>query len=183
MNLISTLTNHFPYIGQFILLILGSIGLPIPEDSILVLCGFLISHDIVEPVPAILTVYTGLLISDFLLYAFGKKYGRAIVVHKRFRKVLSSQWLSKLEEMFAKRGVLIVLFGRHLAGLRAQIFLAAGVLRMSSVKFLITDAFSSLFTMALMVGIGYVGGKSLLILRKNITRIEHVVIVFIRQTP
>ncbi len=82
--------------------------------------------------------------------------------------------LSLLEDKFAKLGVLFILIGRHLFGLRAQIFLAAGVTKMSAVKFLLADAFSSLFTIALMVGAGFAGGYSLEIIRTHVARIEHL---------
>ncbi|MDI6727600.1 MAG: hypothetical protein QMD44_01570, partial [Thermodesulfovibrionales bacterium] len=75
---ISTLVEHFPYIGLFLLLILGGIGFPFPEDTTLILCGFLISTHVVKPVPALLVVYAGLLITDFSLYFVGKKYGRMV---------------------------------------------------------------------------------------------------------
>jgi membrane protein DedA with SNARE-associated domain len=32
--------EHFPYIGIFLLLVLGDIGLPFPEDGTLILSGF-----------------------------------------------------------------------------------------------------------------------------------------------
>jgi membrane protein DedA with SNARE-associated domain len=173
---ISAILQRFPYFGLFVLLILGGIGFPFPEDTTLILCGFLIAEGAVRPFPALLVVYSGVLITDLGLYFVGKKYGRMIVTHKRFLKILSPERISLLEEKFNKRGILVVLFGRHLIGLRAQIFLVAGVMRMSFLKFLITDAVSSSFTITFMVGAGYMGGNSFRILRKDITRVEHVAI-------
>jgi membrane protein DedA with SNARE-associated domain len=128
----TTLINHFPYGGIFLLLLLGEIGLPFPEDATLILSGFLTAHEVVKPLPAFFVVYSGLLITDFLLYSAGKKYGRSIVEHKRFHKIISPDTLSKLEEKFRKWGGLVVFLGRHVWGLRAQIFLAAGVMRIST---------------------------------------------------
>ena len=173
---ITPFIEHFSYLGIFILLILGGIGLPFPEDTTLILSGFLVSHDIIKPLPGFLVIYAGLLMSDFVLYWVGKKYGRRIVEHKTFQKLISSERLFNLEEKFKKWGVLVVLFGRHLLGLRAQIFLVAGVMRMHPLKFLIADAGTALFTIALMGGIGYVGGNSLQVLKKDLTRIEHIAI-------
>jgi membrane protein DedA with SNARE-associated domain len=48
---------------------------------------------------------------------------------------------------------------------------------MSPVKFLVADAATALLTIALMGGIGYVGGNSVQILKKDLTRIEHIAIV------
>jgi membrane protein DedA with SNARE-associated domain len=174
-----SILEHFPYPGLFILLILGGIGFPLPEDTTLILCGFLISTKIIKPIPALLTVYSGLLATDFFLHYVGKKYGRAVVDKRKFRKILTPERLSRLEEKFRRRGILIILVGRHVAGLRAQIFIVSGVVKMSSIKFLVADAFSSLFTIALMVGAGYAGGNSLQIIRRDITRVEHIGILLI----
>ncbi len=173
---ISAIIEHFPYWGLFLLLVLGGIGLPFPEDTTLILCGFLISTDVVRVAPALLVVYAGVLLTDLLLYFVGRKYGRMIVTHKRFHKIISPERLSLLEDKFSRRGILVILVGRHLVGLRAQILLAAGVMRMSLLKFLAADAFSASLTIALMVGAGYIGGNSLQIIKKDITRIEHVAI-------
>jgi membrane protein DedA with SNARE-associated domain len=173
---ISAIVEQFPYLGLFVLLILGGIGFPFPEDTTLILCGFLIFNGVTKPLSALFVVYSGVLITDLGLYFVGKKYGRMIVTHKRFLKILSPERLSLLEEKFNKRGILVVLLGRHLIGLRAQILLVAGVMRMSFLKFLITDAVSSSLTIAFMVGAGYMGGNSFQIIKRDITRVEHVAI-------
>jgi len=41
---------------------------------------------------------------------------------------------------------------------------------------LVIDAVSASITMAFMVGAGYMGGNSLQIIKKDITRVEHVAI-------
>ncbi len=179
MDRILAITGHFPYIGIFVLLILGGIGFPFPEDATLILCGFLISHKAVQLIPALFVVYSGLLIADVFLYFIGRKYGRMIVAHKRFHRIISPEKLSTLEDKFNKKGVFLILIGRHMFGLRAQIFLVAGVMKMSFLRFLTADAVSSIFTMALMIGLGYIGGNSLQVIRRDITRIEHIAIFFI----
>lgn len=171
--------EHFPYLGVFLLLVLGDVGFPFPEDATLILSGFLIAQKVTKPLPTLLVVYSGLLLTDFSLYWVGKKYGRRVVEHKRFRRIISFERLSRLEEKFKRWGIWVVFFGRHLLGLRAQIFLAAGVMRMPALKFLVADAASAILTISLMVGIGYWGGNSIQILQKDVKRIEHIgVVVF-----
>jgi len=171
--------NHFPYFGLFILLILGGIGFPFPEDATLLLSGFLMAQAVIQPFPAFWVVYSGLLITDFFLYSAGRKYGRRLVEHRRFQRILSPDQISKLEEKFKKWGTYVIFFGRHILGFRAQIFLVAGVMRMPAVKFLIADAISALITIGLWGGIGYLGGNSIQILKNDIKRIEHIAIVFL----
>ena len=173
------LIQNSPYLGLFILLILGTLGLPFPEDGILLLSGFLTAQQLIKPLPAFLVIYSGLLTTDFLLYSVGKKYGRRIVEHKRFQKIISLNRVAKLEEKFKKWGILVVFFGRHLLGLRAQIFLVAGVMKMSWKKFLMVDAASALLTITLWGGLGYVGGNSIQALRRDITNIKQMLMVIL----
>jgi membrane protein DedA with SNARE-associated domain len=177
MNAVPDLVLQHPVAGLFVLLILGGLGLPFPEDATLILCGVLISWEIVHPVRALVVVYLGLLCADTLVYLIGMKYGRMIVTHRRFHRFLPPEKFAQLEGRFNSKGVWFILAGRHLMGLRIQIFLVAGVMRMQYLKFILADAVSSLFTVSLMVGIGYVGGNSYEIIRKDVTRLEHAAVI------
>jgi membrane protein DedA with SNARE-associated domain len=168
------LVQQFPYIGLFALLILGGIGLPFPEDATLLLSGILVAQEVIEPVRAILVIYVGLLLTDFFLYAVGKKYGRWVVEHKRFHRIISPENMAKVEEKVKTWGIWAIFLGRHVIGLRAQLFLVAGVMRIPAIKFLIVDAVSALFTIGIWGGIGYWGGNSIPVWVKDLKRIEHI---------
>jgi membrane protein DedA with SNARE-associated domain len=171
--------EHFPYLGLFGLIILGTLGLPFPEDSILLLCGFLAARNHIKPLQAFFVIYSALLITDFLLYSVGKKCGRRIVEHRRFQKVITNNRLAKLETKFKKWGTLVVFFGRHVLGLRAQIFLVAGVLNMSCKKFLLADGISAIISIALWGGLGFAGGNHIDRWRRDITNIESILMVLL----
>lgn len=174
---ISSAVENFPYVSLFALLILGGIGLPFPEDATLILGGFLVASGDTKLLPTAVVLYCGLLSADYFLYSMGRKYGRKIVTHKRFHRILSPEKFARLEKQFERRGSLIIILGRHLIGLRAQLFIVAGVMHMSKLRFIIADAIASVFTMGLMMGAGYVGGNSLLIIEKDVKRIEHFAII------
>jgi membrane protein DedA with SNARE-associated domain len=176
MDSLSPFFEQFPAIGLFSLLILGGVGLPFPEDATLILCGFLIANNLARPLHALIAVYAGLLVADVILYSFGVRYGRAILTHRRFKKILSSERLSKYEDIFHRRGVLFILIGRHLMGLRVHVFLVAGIMKMPFAKFIMADAVSAVITISIMTGIGYLGGNSLGIIMQDIKRIEHLAV-------
>ena len=150
--------EHFSYLGLFTLLILGTLGFPFPEDSILILNGFLVARRVVNPLAAFLVVYAGLLMTDYSLYWVGKKYGRGVVELTRFRKIMTPQRLSRLEVQFQRWGGFVVFFGRFLFGLRAQVFLTAGILRMSRIRFLISDGLSAAIMLLFWGAVGFYGG-------------------------
>ena len=174
----SNLINNYPYTGIFVTLILGGIGLPFPEDATLLLSGLLIAHGTIRLFPTFLIVYPLILIIDFFVFFVGKRYGRMLVQHQRFGKLISPEKLFKFEEKFRRRGALVVLFGRHILGLRTPIFLAAGVTRMSVTKFLIVDAATALLTVALFWGgIGLLGDSRIEVLKAEATKVGHIAMV------
>ena len=133
------------------------------------------AQGVIRPVPAILVIYSGLLVTDFFLYMVGRKYGRRVVEHRKFHKIISPDNLSKIEGKFKTWGSWVLFLGRHVIGLRAQLFLAAGVMRIPPIKFLIVDAVSALFTIGIWGGIGYWGGNSIPVWVKDLKRVEHIV--------
>ena len=133
------------------------------------------AQDIIQSLPALFIIYPTLLMTDFSLYWIGKRYGRKVVEVKIFHRTMSLNRLLKLEEKFQKWGIWIVFFERHLFGVRAQIFLAAGVMRMPARKFLLAEALSALITMAMMIGIGYFGGSQIQILREDLARMNRMI--------
>ena len=72
----------------------------------------------------------------------------------------------------------MILFGRHILGLRTPIFLAAGVTRMSITKFLIVDGTTALLTVALFWGgIGLLGDSRIEVLNTEATKVGCVAII------
>ena len=137
----------------------------------------LVAQNIMNPLPGLLVVYIGLLTTDFLLYSIGKRYGRKLIEHRIFRNFISPARLSQLERKFEKWGNWVLLTGRLIWGVRAQVLMAAGVMRMPWPKFLRTDAVSACLTMTLWVGIGCWGGLHVPVLREDIIRIQKIILV------
>jgi len=170
--------NSYPYTGIFLTLILGGIGLPFPEDATLLLCGFLIAHGTIKLFPTFLVVFPLLLTTDFFVFFVGKKYGRMLVQHQTFRKWISPEKFLKLEEKFRRRGALVVLFGRHILGLKTQLLLLAGVMKMSVRKFLIVDGATALLTVGIFWGgIGLLGEERIEMLKAEVAKIGHIATV------
>ena len=146
--------EHFPYLGIFLLLLLGTLGGPFPEDTTLMLSGFLVTRDVIRLIPALAVVYPTLLLTDLFLYGLGRRYGRRVIEHRRFEKILSVERLHRIEERFGKWGIWLILTGRQLPILRSQVFLVSGIMRMRFTRFLMADAVSALITIAIVGGMG-----------------------------
>lgn len=164
----------FSYLGLFVLLILGGLGVPFfPEDLILISCGMLISFEIIDPIPGVSLAYLGLVISDSLLYYAGRRFGRRIVTNRRFEKIVSPHKFLLLERKFVKHSILIMLAGRLLIGFRTQVFILAGVTKVPFIKFFLIDAFGSAIVLTIMVSAGYFGGRFLENVKKGMLYMEY----------
>lgn len=153
--------EQFSYPGLFLLLILGSLGFPFPEDAILLFSGYLICTDVLNPVSVALVAYVGVLASDFIIYSMGRRYGRRVVTHPRFHRLLSPERLASLESKFQRCGNILIFLGRHLWGLRSQIFLTAGIMGIPPKKFLLIDALAALITVPVMMTLGCASSQKL----------------------
>ena len=109
---------------------------------------------------------------SLIIYTVGRKYGRYILTRQMFHKFLPPEKFDRIEERFNKNGAMYIVFGRHIPGLRAQIFLASGILRLPFFRFFFADAFSSVWTIGLWLWVGFKGGEMLPIVKQYIKHIE-----------
>jgi membrane protein DedA with SNARE-associated domain len=142
-------------------------GFPFPEDAVLLASGAVVSQGVTHIVPTLSIAYFGVVAGDLILYYIGRRYGRRLVMHSRFGKVLTRERLKRAKGWFHRWGDSLVFFGRHLVGVRAQIFLCAGVFKLSARRVLVYDSLSAFIGVPLMVGLGYFFGKNLPALYKK----------------
>jgi membrane protein DedA with SNARE-associated domain len=158
---ISSFVMHFSYLGILLCLLLGALGLPFPEDAILITSGFLVAQKTLNLYLTLAVLYAGLITSDLVIYYIGRHYGRKVVDHKWFGMLVSKERLYWVESHFKRRGAWVILIGRQVFGIRSQIILLSGVMRVKLSRFLAADAAAALITIGIMVTAGLVGGKAL----------------------
>src|SRR5260370_29382653 len=70
---------HYGYVAIFSLLVLGIIGLPIPDETLLLFVGYLIYRGQLRPIPSLISAFLGSLCWITLSYAFGRTFGLHVV--------------------------------------------------------------------------------------------------------
>jgi len=160
--------DTFTYAGIFAFLMLTLFGFPFPEDAVLLLSGVVASQGVTKFIPTLLIAYIGVIAGDFILYYIGRKFGRKIVDHEWFGRFITESRLKRAEAWFDKWGNMLVFYGRHLVGFRAQVFLCAGVFRLQFRRVVIYDSLSALISVPLMVGLGYYFGRNLPAIKEKI---------------
>lgn len=170
---------HLIYLGMYGLLLLSAMGMPLPEDLTLAAAGYLISKDLMSPLPAALVGIAGVLSGDQIVYSLGKHFGPKVVAHRWFSHVLSPARYRWIRGRFARHGTKMVFFARFVSGLRGPVFVAAGILNMPRGRFLVYDCAGALFHVPLFILAGFLAGPHLESLILQIHRAWQVVLLLL----
>jgi membrane protein DedA with SNARE-associated domain len=150
----------FTYSGIFLFLMLTVFGFPFPEDAVLLLAGAVVSQGIIRIIPTLCVSYVGVVTGDLILYYIGRRYGILIVTDRRFHRIVSEARMEKVGRWFHRWGNSLIFFGRYLVGVRAQVFLCAGIFRISAGRVLLYDSVSAMIGVPAMIYLGYFFGSN-----------------------
>lgn len=154
--------DHVSYLGIIVILVLTGCGLPLPEEVPIVAAGIASSVGKLNPWWAFFSCLLGALGGDAVLYAIGYHFGHSLITrHPRFAHLLHAEREAGIEQMIRRHEVKVFFLSRFMVGVRAPVFLAAGVLRIPFYRFLIIDAFCATTVVGLIFGLSYAYGDRL----------------------
>ena len=110
--------TQYGYIALFFLLMLGIVGLPIPDETIMVFCGYLIQRGTFQAAPTWLTAFAGSICGITLSYFIGRTLGMTVVL--RYGKYIhfTPDRLNKVLKWFERVGHWALFIGYYIAGVR-----------------------------------------------------------------
>jgi membrane protein DedA with SNARE-associated domain len=118
--------THYGYAGIFSLLALGIVGLPIPDETLLVFVGYLIFRGRLHTVPAFVSAFAGAVCGITLSYGLGRGFGIFLVPRwGRFLR-LSPERLERVQDWFRRSGRWVLVFGYYVPGVRHLTAYVAG---------------------------------------------------------
>ncbi len=129
------------YLGIFLGILATGLGFPMPEELPIVLGGALSGSEHAIWWLMLPVCIVGVVIGDSFLYLIGRFWGARLVQIPFVRDhLLTPERLESISENFDKHGIKILLFARLTPGIRAPIFLTAGISRLAPTKFLLADS-------------------------------------------
>jgi len=147
--------NNFTYLGIFAVLLLGSLGVPIPEEMPIIAAAVLSHEGLVGWWLALPVCLLGVLSGDMVLYWAGRHWGEQILNWRLVRLALSPAREQWLKAAFRRHALKTVVTARHVPGVRAAAFLTAGSAGVPFWKFLVADGGAALFGVPLAFGLAY----------------------------
>jgi membrane protein DedA with SNARE-associated domain len=155
---ISEILRDLGYAGLALLMLAETVFPPIPSEAVLPLAGYLVEQGDFRFLTVLITATAGSVLGSVLLYEAARHGGRPFA--NRFVRIgrLDPQKLDEAERWFARRGPLVVLFGRFVPGVRSLVALPAGLLRMPRWEYLLFTVVGSAVWNAALVGAGWALG-------------------------
>jgi membrane protein DedA with SNARE-associated domain len=126
--------HSLEYVGVFVLILAGSLYLPVPTELTLPLFGFLIGNGRLSFVPVLLAATAARVCAALVLYAVGFRLREArlrrVIKHFERSKLLFVSDFETASAVFERHGGKAILVGHLIPGVGALVSVPAGLKRM-----------------------------------------------------
>src|SRR4029077_18070333 len=127
-----------------------------PEELPVVLGGALVAKKLAYWWAMLPTCIVGVIIGDSFVYLIGRFWGARLIESPYIRKhLLTPERLQKISSNFHDYGIRILLFARLTPGIRAPIFLTAGITKLPLIRFVLADGIYAVPGVTILFGLGY----------------------------
>jgi membrane protein DedA with SNARE-associated domain len=151
--------SQYGYAGLFGLLVLGIVGLPIPDETLLVFSGSLISQGHLDPALTFIAAFAGSTGGISLSYCLGRFLGHGFV-HRYGKYVhLTDQRIEQVNRWFHRMGHWLLTFGYYIPAVRHFTAFVAG---MSGLEYRVFAAYAypgAAIWISTFLGLGYFVGE------------------------
>lgn len=168
--------SQYGYAALFVLLVLGIVGLPIPDETLLAFAGYLVFKGVLSWVPTVLTGFLGSACGITVSYAVGRSLGTYSV--DRFGPWLhvSHARMEQVRTWFTHRGRFLLVFGYFVPGVRHFTAFVAGSSGLSWKEFAVFAYSGALLWSLCFITLGYVLEERWSRLSATVHRIVFVVV-------
>jgi membrane protein DedA with SNARE-associated domain len=155
-GLTEQLIGQLGYVGIALILVLGGLGLPVPEEAPIILAAMLSRTGKMRWELALTACFVGVLLGDFIVYFIGYFYGERVLSLPLTRKFLTREREVQIKGYFHRHGFKILILGRFAVGFRTAAYLTAGILQLPVIRLFLTDLLAATLSTTLMFGLGYI---------------------------
>ena len=152
--------SQYGYGGLFALLLLGIVGLPIPDETLLVFSGYLISSGKLRLLLTFLTAFLGAASGISISYWLGRTLGhKAVEKYGRYVHLTAGR-LDRVQRWFGKIGNWLLSVGYFIPGVRHFTAVVAGMSGVPYRTFALYAYSGAAIWVAFFLTIGYAVGEN-----------------------
>lgn len=149
----------YGYMALFSLFFLGILGMPLPEETLLVFSGFLVSTGQLQYLPTLLICFLGSITAMTAAYWIGRTLGFAFIDRYRKRLGMGYTLYKKTEDWFNRVGKWALPLGYFIPGVRQYTAYFAGITKLPFPTFMLFTYAGGLFWSLLFVTLGWQLGE------------------------
>jgi membrane protein DedA with SNARE-associated domain len=161
-----------------LLLLIGGIGVPIPEEVVVLSAGASVHRGVLPIEIAVAACVAGVLAGDLLLFSTARRLGPAALERPSFHKLLPPGRRARIHAALERRGGLIIFGARQLAGVRGMVFATAGIDQMPRSRFTLWDLLGMSVSVPTFLALGYLFSTRIDAVRHDVNRVDHYVVLF-----
>ncbi|MFA5026931.1 MAG: DedA family protein [Candidatus Methylomirabilota bacterium] len=161
MDSLQDLLSNWGYLGFLGFVLLGNLGLPIPEEWVLWVAGYLVWKDGFSLPLVLLVGIVGAVLGDNLGFYLGRRYGQGAVERFKFWFLPTPARVERMRQVVIRYGPLGVFLARFVVGWRFLAGPIAGSLKLPWRSFFVANVLGALCYVPIMVGAGYAVGYGL----------------------
>jgi len=158
MNSFLSFVAEYSYLGIFLALGLGIMGLPIPDETLMAFAGFMAFQGRLYYPSAVLVAFVGTSCGITIGYLLGKAYGHPFL-EKYSARVHIKRKLHKAEKWYSRYGKFALFIGYFIPGVRHFTAIFAGIALMPYRVFAVFAYGGGLLWTLTFVSLGYFLGK------------------------
>ena len=179
MSDVGQLIAYWGYPAIFVVVVLGNIGLPVPEETTLIVAGYLVWQGYFR-LPIVLAVgVVSAVVGDNIGYWVGRRYGPAAVARVARWAALDAERVESMRRFMLRHGALAVFLGRFFPGLRFMAGPLAGAAGLGFRPFFVANILGAVVFVPYGVSLGYALGYGLEPYVAEIRFVERAVLIAI----
>jgi membrane protein DedA with SNARE-associated domain len=183
MEMILQWVEHYGYAAIFSLLVLGIVGLPIPDEWLLTFTGFLIHQKKLLVIPAFASASLGSMCGITISYILGRSLGLYLIHRYGWVFHITPERMDRVHSWFDRFGTWTLMIGYFIPGVRHVTAVVAGTTKLRPLLFSIFAYSGALIWATTFISIGFLfGDKWAQVLKQvehHLTKVTWGLIIFI----
>jgi membrane protein DedA with SNARE-associated domain len=151
--------SHYGYAMIFFSLVLGIVGLPVPDETLLTFVGYLTYRGDLEIIPSFLAAFLGSLSGITISYVLGRTGGVHLI--RKYGRLLhmGENRVNRIHAWFGRFGRWTLVIGYFIPGVRHLTAFVAGTYRVPYSVFSLFAYTGGFIWSSSFISAGYFGGK------------------------
>ena len=160
--------TQYGYLAIFSLLVLGIVGLPVPDETLLTFTGYLVFQGHLSLPLALLAGFSGSAVGITVSYILGRTFGLTLI-HRYGKYVrITEHHVEQAHAWFRRAGHWSLTFGYFIPGVRHFTAYAAGMSELEYPPFALFAYGGAALWAGTFIGLGYLLGEQWKVVEQNI---------------